>query len=182
MLELLGAKLYTGIVALSLLLFSSFQGNDPRLSAITVQKSENYLHLSGSLISAFDNDFPSIFSSGTPIPVHFMLQIRSGGKAVVQRRFTHTVSFDTATGVYELGKSGTGEVYRSDRVEDIIREVSRYRFGIPYQADWGSVSIKIDASLPRVNFEQLNKEVDLMVLWKHKIPSARTTADLRRAQ
>lgn len=182
MLESLGATLFSGIVSLSLLLFSSFQGNDPRLSSISVQKSDSYLYLSGSLISAFDNDFPSIFSSGTPIPVHFMLQIRSGGKTVVQRRFTHIVSFDTRTGVYELSKSGNTEIFRSDRVEEIIREISRYRFGIPYQSSWGEVSIKIDASLPRVNFEQLNKEVDLMVLWKHKTPSARATTDLRRAQ
>jgi uncharacterized protein (UPF0248 family) len=182
MFETIGSKIFSSIVSLSLLLFSSFQGNDPRLSQIRVSKSDSYLYLSGDLISAFENDFPSIFSSGTSIPVHFMLTIKGKSGNLLRRRFTHTVNFDTATGVYTVQKSGKLQEIHSEVIADVIREVSRYSFAIPYQKSWGEVSIKIEAELPRVNFEQLDKEVDLMVLWKHKKPSARANADLRRDQ
>lgn len=182
MFEGIGAKLFSSVVSLSLLLFSSFQGNDPYFTSVTVQKTGSYVYLSGSLHSAFENDFPSIFSSGAQIPVHFALSVRQGSKTLAQRRFTHSVSFDTMTGTYEVYKSGGAQSFQSDKVEEIIAEVARFRFGIPYQPSWGEVNIRIEASLPKVNFRELNKEVDLMVLWKHQKPSTKVVVDLRKAQ
>lgn len=182
MLEALGAKVFSGIVAFSLLMFSSFEGNDPRFGPLSVTNSDSYLYLSGHLISAFDNDFPSIFSSGTPIPIHFMLNIRKGNRTLVQRRFTHTVTFDTAKGVYELNKGNGKDALLTRSVEEIIKEVSYYSFSIPYQQIWGEVSIRIQAELPKLRFDNADKDVDLMVLWKYKMPSVKSTANLLKAQ
>ncbi|MCK9333104.1 MAG: hypothetical protein PHY41_03950 [Candidatus Cloacimonetes bacterium] len=182
MLEALGTKVFSGIVSLSLLLFSSFKGNDPHFGAISVRRSESFIYVSGSLQSAFENDFPSIFSSGTKIPIYFRIHIRQDGKTLSKQRFSHTVSFDTVTGIYELDRGKTNELFRSDSIEDLIREVSKFNFAFPHQAHWEHLNIRIEAELPKVRFEQLNKQVDLMVLWKYKKPSTKAVANLRQLQ
>lgn len=179
MFEALSSKILAGVVSLSMLLFSSFKGNDPSLSAINHSTSSSYLYLSGQLHSAFDNDFPTIFASGVPIPIHYNLNIKSGNRAVVNKRFQHVVSFDPVTGVYEVQKQGEPEMYYSDSVEQVIRELSFYRFSVPYQSSWGIVKVRIEADLPKVSFPDLDQEMDLMILWKFKKPAAKTQIDLR---
>ena len=71
---------------------------------------------------------------------------------------------------------------RTSSVEQIIKEVSQYSFSIPYQSSWGLVSVSIQAELPVVRFEKLDKDMDLMVLWKHRKPSAKIQIDLRKVK
>ena len=182
MFELLGTRIMAGVLSLSMLLFSSFQGNDPQLSAIKHYSSSSTLYLSGELISAFNNDFDSIFASSAPIPVYFNLNIKSGSHTVVNRQFKHLVSFNPATGIYVLRKDGEPEILRTSSVQQVIREISHYKFSVPYQSSWGLVTVSIKAEMPMVRFEELDKNMDLMVLWKHKKPSAKIQIDLRKAQ
>jgi hypothetical protein len=181
MFEAISSKILTGVVSLSMLLFSSFKGNDPSLSVINHRTSSSYLYLSGELLSAFDNDFSSIFASGVPIPIYFNLNIKSGNRTVVNKRFQHVVSFDPVSGVYELQKQGNPEVFRSKAVNEVIRELSLYQLSVPYQSTWGIVSVKLEAELPAVRFQELDQETDLMILWKYKKPAAKTQIDLRKA-
>jgi hypothetical protein len=44
------------------------------------------------------------------------------------------------------------------------------------------VSIRIQAELPKLRFDNADKDVDLMVLWKYKMPSVKSTANLLKAQ
>ncbi|MCK9557069.1 MAG: hypothetical protein PHQ78_01600 [Candidatus Cloacimonetes bacterium] len=182
MLEALGAKVLSGIVAFSLLMFSSFEGNDPRFEPLKIAKNDSYLFISSKLVSAFDNDFPSIFSSGTPIPIHFTISIRKGSRILGQSRFTHTVTFDTAKGVYQLDKGMGGTALLTKSMEEIIQEVSHFSVSVPYRKNWGDVSIRIEAKLPKLRFNKTDKDVDLMVLWKYKKPSAKSTVNLHKAQ
>lgn len=182
MFEVLGSKLLVGVVSLSMLLFSSFKGNDPQLSAINHRSSSTKLYLSGELLYAFDNDFDSIFASSAPIPVHFQLKIKSGKRVVVNQRFTHLVSYSPATGIYELRKDGQTDILRTSSVQQIIKGISQYSFSLPYQSSWGLCSVSIKAEMPVLRLEELDKEVDLMVLWKYKKPSAKLQIDLRKAQ
>lgn len=182
MFELLGSRILAGVVSLSMLLFSSFKGNEPRLSAISYHNSSSTLYLSGELISAFDNDFDSIFASSATIPVYFKLNIKSGNRSLESRQFRHLVSFNPVTGIYVLRKDGDPQVLRTSSVQSIIKEVSQYSFSVPYPSSWGEISVSIQAEMPRVRFEELDKEMDLMVLWKHKKPSAKIQIDLRKAR
>lgn len=182
MLELLGSKIMVGVVSLSLLLFSSFQGNDPQLGAIKHYSSSSTLYLSGELLSAFDKDFESIFASSVPIPVYFKLNIKSGSRTVLTRQLTHLVSFNPATGIYVLRKGTEPELLRTSSVEQIIKEISKYKFNIPYKSSWGLININIQAEMPRVRLEEKGKEIDLMMLWKYKKPSAKIQIDLHKAQ
>lgn len=182
MFELFTSKILAGVVSLSMLLFSSFKGNDPQFSAINHHNSSSAIYLSGELLSAFNNDFDSIFASSATIPVHFKLTIKSGTRTVESRKFRHLVDFNPVTGIYVLRKEGDPEVLRTSSVEQIIKEVSQYSFSIPYQSSWGLVSVSIQAELPVVRFEELDKDMDLMVLWKHRKPSAKIQIDLRKVK
>jgi len=179
MFEALSSKILAGVVSLSVLLFSSFEGNDPSLSAINHSTSSGYLYLSGQLHSAFENDFAPIFASGVPIPIYYNLNLKKGSRMVMQKRFLHVVTFDPVTGVYEVSKEGEPEVFYTDSVEQVIRKLSSYRFKIPYQSSWGIVKVRIEAALTKVRFPDLDQEMDLMILWKLKKPSAQTQIDLR---
>jgi hypothetical protein len=179
MLEALGTKVLAGVVSLSMLLFSSFKGNDPRLSSISHSKSGSFVYLRAQLQSAFDNDFPSIFASGTPIPVHYNLEVRSGNSVVARRRVVNRVTFDPASGIYEIVKEGAQPAF-TEAIDEVNRELAYFEYGLPYQSSWGVVNVKIEAELPKVHFRQLNKELDLMVLWKYKKPSTKAQIDLRR--
>ena len=179
MFEAFGSRVLAGVVSLSMLLFSSFKGNDPKMTNLGYRNSDSFLYVSGIMENAFDNDFPTIFASGTPISVIYDLEIRQGNRIVAKNSFRHTVNYNPATGIYELRKDGRGDLFRSDSVQDIMRHLSSFDFGIPHQPSWAQVQIRIEARLPVVHFDTMNKEVDLMVLWKYKKPSARIHADLR---
>ncbi|HOA28992.1 MAG: hypothetical protein KBB33_04485 [Candidatus Cloacimonetes bacterium] len=179
MFEALGAKLLTGVVSLSMLLFSSFQGNDPSLGNLSYSKTGSYVHLRAQLQTAFENDFPSIFASGSEIPVHYNLEVKSGGNVMIKRRVVHKVSYDPTTGVYQIFKNGSRTAF-TESAEQVKRELSAFEYALPYQHSWGVVTVKLEADLPKVHFAQLKKEVDLMVLWKYKKPSIKAQIDLRR--
>lgn len=179
MLDALSTRVLAGVVSLSMLLFSSFKGNDPRLSSISHSKSGSFVYLRAQLQSAFENDFPSIFASGTPIPVHYNLEVRSGNSVVARRRVVNQVSYDPASGVYELVRDGAQATF-TESIDEVKRELAYFEYALPYQSSWGMVSAKIEAELPKVHFRQLDKELDLMVLWKYKKPATKAQIDLRR--
>lgn len=178
MFEALGAQILSGVVSLSILLFSSFQGND-RLSSIKHSKSQSYVYLEAELLSAFDEDFPSILASGTTIPVLFALEVRSGKRIVAKREVINKVSFDPATGVYEVFKPGIASTLTKS-LEQVKRELALFEYALPYQSSWGVVNIKLEAGLPKVHFKQMDKELDLMVLWRFKKPMVKAQLDLRQ--
>ncbi|MCB5254314.1 MAG: hypothetical protein LHW58_01600 [Candidatus Cloacimonetes bacterium] len=182
MLEALGSKILTGVVSLSMLLFSSFKGNDPRFSAIDYYYSSTTLYLSGELLSAFDNDFDSIFASSATIPVYFTLSIKSGNRTVVNQQLRHLVSYDPVSGIYVLRKDGDPNILRSSSVQQIIKEMSQYGFSLPYKSSWGLVTASVKAEMPTVRLDNMDNELDLMVLWKYKKPSAKIQINLQKAQ
>ncbi len=179
MFEALSAKLFPTLVSLSMLFFSSFQGNDPRLQNFVLSKSESFIYAKAELISAFENDFASIFSSGATIPIHLHFQLKKGNQILAKRIFISNVSFDPLTGIYQVSKEGMPPL-KTQSLDAVKRELSHLECAIPYQESWGKVNAHLMAELPRVHFSTLDKELDLMVLWKYKKPSAKAQIDLRR--
>ncbi|HPF08579.1 MAG: hypothetical protein PHU99_08970 [Candidatus Cloacimonetes bacterium] len=178
MFEALGARVLAGVVSLSMLLFSTFQGNDPRFGSISHNKSGSYVYLKAQLQSAFDNDFPSIFASGTSIPVYYNLEVRNGSNLVLRKRLINQVNYDPASGIYAIIREGEATSY-TESLELVKRELSAFEYALPYQKSWKILNVKLEAELPKVIFSQLNKELDLMVLWKYRKPSSKAQIDLR---
>jgi|LSQX01.1.fsa_nt_gb hypothetical protein len=174
MLENLSAQVISGVLAFSMMLFSNFKGNSPEFKELNLSMSSSYLYLNAELISAFENDFPVLFSSGTEIPIHFKVNIKSHGKQVYLRKLSHKVSFDTISGVYTLEKSSTENKFHTRSMDELIREVGRVKLSIPYQESWGMISVELEASLPRMSLDEADREVDLMALWRFKKPKIKT--------
>jgi len=179
MFEVLGTKILAGVVSLSMLLFSSFKGNDPLISSISTAKTGSYLYLKANLENAFENDFPSIFASGSKIPVHYDLVVHQGSRTVASHRITNTVKFDPTTGIYELKQGNKSPVF-TESPEEVKRTLAAFEYSLAYQSAWNKINVKLEAHLPKVHFQQLNKELDLMVLWKYKKPSVKTLIDIRK--
>lgn len=179
MFEALGSKVFSTVVALSMLLFSSFKGNDPAFSQYQLHKTDSYLYVKARLSTAFENDFPSIFASGVPINIHYDLELRGSNGYLGKRRVINRISYDLATGIYEIRKEGLPSIY-SKSMQEVLREAAYLEVAIPYSRDWGELKVKLVASLPKVYFKELGKEMDLMVLWKYKKPTVSGSIDLRR--
>ncbi len=180
MLEAISGKVFATIVTLSVFLFSSYTGNDPSLKGFNSRVGENYLQLRTSLYSAFENDFPDVFRSGSTIPVNFKLTIKGKHQNLYQHTFVNSVNYDPAKGVFNLSLGGMNRKLQTDSYEKMLAEISVFECSIPYQPAWGDVTINLEASLPTVRFQQLQKNVDLMVLWKYKKPRTSTSLNLRK--
>ncbi len=181
MFEAITGKVFATIVSLSVFLFSSYTGNDPAFGTLNSRAGESYLQLRTSLVSAFENDFPDVFKSGSTIPVNFILTIRNKNGVLVNRNFQNSVRYDPAQAVYEVKTGGMNRKLQTPNYHTMISEISGFECSIPYRSSWGIVSVSLEASLPSVRFEQLQKKVDLMVLWKYQKPKINTQLNLKKA-
>ena len=179
MFEAISAKVFATVVSLSMFLFSSYTGNDPAFSALNSKVGESYLQLNTSLISAFDNDFPDVFKSGAKIPVDFTVKIKSGRRTLSERKFQNSVQFDPTKGLFTVYSAGMNRSIQTASYQQMIAGVSDFECSIPYRSNWGQVHISVEATLPTIRFAQINKPVDLMVLWRYQHPKVNTSIVLR---
>jgi hypothetical protein len=91
-----------------------------------------YVYLKAQLQSAFDNDFPSIFASGTSIPVYYNLEVRNGSNLVLRKRLINQVNYDPASGIYAIIREGEATSY-TESLELVKRELSAFEYALPYQ-------------------------------------------------
>jgi hypothetical protein len=166
-------KIMAGVASLAMFLFSSYTGNDPGFEALRGYSGKKHLQLTTRLVSAFENDFPDVFKSGSLITVNFTVEIRSKGRVVATHNFSNSVQYDTRQGSYSIRRSNSGRRLTTDSYRDMVREISGLDCALPIQQDWGMVDVRVEAWLPTVHFAQIDKDVDLMVLWKLQRPSVR---------
>jgi len=180
MFEALSAKVFTTLASVSMFLFSSYTGNDPGFSNITARVGENYLQVQTKLENAFTNDFTDVFSSGVSIPVVYKLSITSGRSTLLEKRFVNRVRYDHAKGVYFLSLETTNRELELTSQAQMVAQLSAFACSVPYNRNWGKVTVKVEASLSSVRFQQVKEPVDLMVLWKYHKPKISNTLDLKQ--
>ncbi|MDP2172191.1 MAG: hypothetical protein Q8M98_04300 [Candidatus Cloacimonadaceae bacterium] len=180
MLEALAAKALALMASLSMFLFSSYSGNDPSLSVLRGVSGKSYLQLETRLIGAFENDFVDVFKSGAPIPVNYTVEIRSKGKIKGTRAFSNVVRYDSRSNSYKIIQSGSGRTSHTSSYQTMLEEVSLLECSLPIETSWGEVKVRLETWLPTVHFDQIDRRVDLIVLWKFRRPSVSAVFDLRR--
>lgn len=181
MLEALSAKVMAGLVSLSMFLFSSYTGNDPALSSLKFLVGRSYLQVSTRLESAFDNDFPELFRSGTSIPIHFKLELKSKNRVVWNRQYTNRVLYDPATGIWTVSMGASGRSVKFTSYKEMLEAIAVLDCSVPFESGWGEVNARVEAWLPTVRFESIDRNVNLMVLWNYKRPVVKASIDLKRA-
>lgn len=180
MLETLSAKVMAGLVSLSMFLFSTYTGNDPQLSSIRATMGRSYLQLNTRLEHAFDNDFPELFKSGTTIPVHFRLEIKSKKQVHWSKQYTNSSRYDSSTGFWSVSQSAESRSVKFSSYQQMIAAVAELDCSIPYESNWGDVNVKVEAWLPTVSFDKMDRKVNLMVLWNYQRPVAKASYNLRK--
>ncbi len=181
MLEAIGGKILAGIMSLSMFLFSSYTGNDPSLRPLSGFVNNSYLQINSFLDNAFDNDFGDVFKSGTQITVFYKVELRTTTGVVYKRTYQNSVVYDAMRNNYRVAQSGTGQSFTTTSFSEVVEYMSSIAFSVPVEKRWVNVSTTVEAWLPTVNFPQINRNVDLMVLWKFRKPNIKGDFNVRHS-
>ncbi|OQX70824.1 MAG: hypothetical protein B6D62_03440, partial [Candidatus Cloacimonas sp. 4484_275] len=164
MFENLLSKVVSGIVSFSMLLLSSYRGNDADFSEITAKKLSSGILIQTNLQNAFENDFEQVFKCGQEINVFFELKIRSKNDKEFSQIFRHSVKFFPMRQYYSVFLEEAKKHWETDNFEEMKKIISRFEFEF-YQNLSSETEIEISAFLPKISLDSSEKKFDLMMLW-----------------
>ena len=171
--EIMFRKLISGIVTFATMIFSSFQGNDVSFSNLIVSYKSEKLFMETGLIDAFENDFENIFKSGKEIKIWFDLEVKKSKKQILNTQFYHSVKYDPLTTVFEIYFSETRQSIFLDSYDRVKMHLSKIKYStrIGDVKKNENINISIMARLQKIRLPQIEKKIDLMMLWHNKKPS-----------
>ena len=169
MFQILAEKVISGLAAFSMLLLTSYQGNEANFSAYTTSFLDDRMFLECSLENAFDNDFEEIFKSGQSIDIFFSVKIELNNLLIHEEEFRHSIIFDPLTQVFSIeleDQDLTSSTSSYAELKTIISNIE-YSFEDENIQDY---TLTLRAYLPKIRLIALNKDFDLMMLWKYSEP------------
>jgi hypothetical protein len=176
---LLGQKLLANLVTISVFLFSSFKGNDADFSALKVHNSGNYLILQTKLENSFENDFQDIFQSGKQVDVWFNLEVKQNKDMVHKQVFRHSVQYDPLSTSYKVYLQEQHQTRSVASYPEMLQLLANVEYSLPSKPEWTKIDIQLESYLKSMRIESMNKDIDLMTLWKLKKPVCKTNLDLK---
>jgi hypothetical protein len=174
MFQSLADKVVTGVISLSMLLFSSYEGNKAKFSDIDADFLQNSLVIRTQLFEAFENDFEDIIKSGAEIDVFFSLSLWEKRQVIHEVQFRHSVSFQPMKQVYQVVLEERDKKYLLTSYEQVINEISRVEYLYDGETP-EKFQIKITAYLDKMKLDNNPNEYDLMMLWNFKKPHTKKT-------
>ena len=173
MFENLFDKVISGIISFSMLLLSSYKGNEAAFSDLTVNRMNSGIFIETKLIDAFENDFEQIFKSGKKIDIIFKVKIIVPHQDIYHRTFLHSVTFHPMQQYFSVFLEERKTELKIANFSELKNVVSK--FGFPYFGKLNSeMEIDISAYLPKLKIDSSKKKFDLMLLWNFKIPKIKT--------
>lgn len=161
-------KAVTATISLGMMLFSSYQGNTPSFHNYNASKRGNYIRVQSTLENAFNDDFRRILQSGQEISINFELEIKSETTTEILY-FEHIVEFDPLLENWTLNCEEQGKVYSIDYWEEFVAAAASFNYaGNNFQE--APLTVTLEASLPKINLGQDNKQFDLMIFWNFHNP------------
>ncbi len=174
MFEALAGKVVSGVISLSMMLFSSYEGNQPYFSQMAVSMAGNRIFIKTELVDAFDNDFEDIFRSGKQIDVSFNITLKNDSDVISEDDFKHTVIYDPLTDLFTLIIEELDETLIIDSYRQLLKKIAKIEYTHNIDSS-ENVIIKIESYLSKIKFDSFGKKYDLMILWKLKRPKAKVT-------
>jgi len=169
MFQALADKVITGVISLSMLLLSSYKGNNAKFTDLETVFINNNVIFRTSLVEAFENDFEDIIKSGSEIDIFFSVRLQEGNDVFHQSEFKHTVYYQPMAQVYYVSIDESDELLTYESYEQVIDEISRveytYKERIP-----DNFKITLTSYLKKMKLPNNSKEYDLMMLWNFKKP------------
>jgi len=174
MFQILAEKVISGLAAFSMLLLSSYQGNEASFSVYNISFLEDKMFIECRLENAFENDFEEIFKSGQDINIFFDIKIDVGGQTIHEEEFKHTIVFDPLEQVFNISLEEQDQLSTTDSYNQLKSIVSKIEYSYEVE-NIKEGTLTINAYLPKIRLESLNREFDLMMLWKYNRPELITS-------
>ena len=169
MFQILAEKVISGLAAFSMLLLSSYQGNEAKFSAYTTSFLDNRMFLECSLENAFDNDFEEIFKSGQSIDIFFSVKIELNNLLIHEEEFRHSIIFDPLSQVFNIELEDQDLTSSTNSYEELKTIISSIEYSYKDEKIQ-DYTLTLKAYLPKIRLIALNKDFDLMMLWKYSEP------------
>ena len=169
MFQILAEKVISGLAAFSMLLLSSYQGNEASFSAYTTSFLDDRLFFECKLENAFDNDFEEIFKSGQSIDIFFGVIIELNNLIIHEEEFRHSIIFDPLTQVFSIELEDQDLSLSTNSYDELKIIISNIEYSFK-DKNIRDCSLMLNAYLPKIRLQALNKDFDLMMLWKYSKP------------
>ena len=170
MFESLGNYILKGVITFGLLILSSYEGNDAKFSSLQISYLEGAVGVEISLDDAFENDFEEIFKTGKSIDIWFNTSVSSQGVILEEEEFSHCVTYNPLLDSYLLIKGSTNESIVCENFQCLVEELSKINWHFRRLRSVSNYDFNIYAHLDKIYFEDMDKEFNLMLLWKNKSP------------
>ncbi len=179
MFQIIAGKVISGLAAFSMLLLTSYQGNEASFSNYTISFLEDRMFFECKLENAFDNDFEEIFKSGQSIDIHFGIKIELRGLIIHEEEFRHCITFDPLSQLFSIVLEDQDITSSTSSYEELKYIISNIEYSFEDESIQ-DCTLNMRAYLPKISLEALNREFDLMMLWKYNEP--KLTAKLASEQ
>ncbi|MDP8201230.1 MAG: hypothetical protein P9M11_03740 [Candidatus Tenebribacter burtonii] len=173
MFQILAEKVISGLAAFSMLLLSSYQGNEAAFSNYTTSFLGNRMFPECKLENAFENDFEEIFKSGQIIDIFFNVIIDLEGSVIHEEEFRHSIIFDPLTQLFSIELEDQDLSFSTNSYDELKIIISNIEYSFKDE-NIKDCTITINAHLPKIRLIALNKDFDLMMLWKFSKPQLTT--------
>ena len=163
-------NLLKAILGFSLLLFSTYKGNDPKFDNFSYSYNANDLVISINLKDAFISDFKPIIKSTKPLFLNYSVKLTDeSGKIIFSKTYTYSILFDAILQSFTLATSS--QSVSKQRYRDAVDVLSSFKTNIVIsEPQLLYAEISAYPQKMRIN----GKMVDLKLLWKNKIPHFKT--------
>lgn len=178
MFQTLSNKIITGVITLSMMLLSSYEGNNARFDNVFASCVGSQIFISATLEEAFENDFEEIFKSGKRIEIFFNIQIFDHDLNIHETEFRHAVLYDPLGKFYTVFLEEQQMQTSAGSFPELIDIISNVEY--IYNSDkYDGGHIILSAYLKKIKLQSLKKEYDMMMLWKFKKPKVRAVCSLQ---
>lgn len=169
MFQILAEKVISGLAAFSMLLLSSYQGNDASFADYTASFLDDRMFFECKLENAFENDFEEIFKSGQIIDIFFNIKIDLNGSVIHEEEFRHSIVFDPLTQLFSIELEDQDLTYSTNSYDELKNIISNIEYSFKDENIKDCI-VNMNAYLPKIRLIALNKDFDLMMLWKYNGP------------
>ncbi len=166
----IAGKIYAGVLAFSMLMFSNYQGNNAELSPLFLKYENHELLVKSKIVNGFENDFEQIFNSGKRVPIFFEVKISKNNKIIHQKKFQHTVEYDPMNRTYSCQLEEQKSTQTTKSFKEMINLISNIEYTSVIRNTSGDLEVELSSHLSTLKLDTLKKEIDLMLLWNFKSP------------
>ncbi len=169
MFQAISSKIINGVITLSILLLSTYEGNDAAFTALSVDFLGNNIYIKTQLIDAFENDFEEIFRSGQKIDIFFKIKIKNNSAVIHTNEFKHSVVFDPMSQFFTIELEEQDKSFSTELYHELIEGISKIEYF--YKGDkLTEIDVTLTSFLKKIRLESINKEYNMMMLWNFKKP------------